>query len=155
MLIIISEYGLGGRPSPEGDVYSYGVVVLEMVAGKRPTDVMFHEGVTLHEWVRIHYPHDVDAVTAETKWRAPSPPTPMPAPHHNSLYYKKMKREVVAELIEVGLVCTQVSPAARPTMLEVARRISLLKQDLARYDNDAAAGDVEESSSSTANSSSF
>lgn len=149
-MLIISEYGLGGRPSPDGDVYSYGVVVLEMVTGKRPTGVMFHEGVTLHEWVRIHYPHDVDALTAEAKWRAPPPPTPVPAPHHNSLYYKKMKMDVVAELIEVGLLCTQVSPAARPTMLDVARRISLLKQDLARYD-----GDVYESSSSTANSSSF
>ncbi|KAG6499830.1 putative leucine-rich repeat receptor-like serine/threonine-protein kinase At2g24130 [Zingiber officinale] len=150
---IAPEYGLGGRPSPEGDVYSYGVVVLEMVAGKRPTDVMFHEGVTLHEWVRIHYPQDVDSVSAEAKWRALPPPTL--APHQSSLYYKKMKREVVAELIEVGLLCTQVSPATRPTMLDVARRFSLLKQDLARYDDDAAAGDVEESSSSTTNSSSF
>jgi hypothetical protein len=36
----------------------------ELITGKRPTDVIFHEGLTLHDWVRRHYPHDVGAVLA-------------------------------------------------------------------------------------------
>uniref|UniRef100_J3MBX4 non-specific serine/threonine protein kinase n=1 Tax=Oryza brachyantha TaxID=4533 RepID=J3MBX4_ORYBR len=59
---IAPEYGLGGHPSPQGDVYSFGVMMLELITGKRPTDVIFHEGLTLHDWVRRHYPHDVAAI---------------------------------------------------------------------------------------------
>ena len=39
----------------------------------------------------------------------------------------------VVELIELGLVCTQHSPALRPTMADVCHEITLLKEDLARH----------------------
>ena len=55
---------MGGHPSTQGDVYSFGGMLLEVITGKRPTDVIFHEGLTLHDWVRRRYPHDVGAVLA-------------------------------------------------------------------------------------------
>ncbi|XP_074282400.1 uncharacterized protein LOC141606913, partial [Silene latifolia] len=42
------EYGLGSGPSTEGDVYSYGILLLELMTGKSPTDSMFKEGYSLH-----------------------------------------------------------------------------------------------------------
>jgi hypothetical protein len=39
----------------------------------------------------------------------------------------------VVELIELGLVCTQHSPALRPTMADVCHEITLRKEDLARH----------------------
>ncbi|PIA54655.1 hypothetical protein AQUCO_00900905v1 [Aquilegia coerulea] len=50
------EYGLGGGVSPKGDVYSYGIVLLEMFTGKKPTDTMFTEELDLHKWVAMALP---------------------------------------------------------------------------------------------------
>ncbi|KAL8102855.1 hypothetical protein AgCh_027397 [Apium graveolens] len=45
------EYGLGGTVSTKGDVYSYGIFLLEMLTGKKTTDPMFHKGFTLQNFV--------------------------------------------------------------------------------------------------------
>ncbi|KAM3731888.1 hypothetical protein ACB098_11G017200 [Castanea mollissima] len=51
-----SEYGMGGEASTEGDVYSYGVLVLEMFTGRRLTDDMFKDGLNLHNFVKMSLP---------------------------------------------------------------------------------------------------
>ncbi|KAF0901973.1 hypothetical protein E2562_011803 [Oryza meyeriana var. granulata] len=122
---IAPEYGLGGHPSPQGDVYSFGVMILELITGKRPTDVIFHEGLTLHDWVRRHYPHDLAVVVARS-WLTGA--AAAVAVDGAAVGY-----DVVAELIDLGLACTQHSPSARPTTVEVCHEIALLKEDLAKH----------------------
>ncbi|XP_022040028.2 putative receptor-like protein kinase At3g47110 [Helianthus annuus] len=46
------EYGLGSEVSTSGDIYSYGIMLLEMMTGKRPVDPMFEKGLTLHSYAR-------------------------------------------------------------------------------------------------------
>lgn len=41
------EYGMGSRASTSGDVYSFGILLLEMLVLKKPTDQMFEEGLNL------------------------------------------------------------------------------------------------------------
>ncbi|TYI83840.1 hypothetical protein E1A91_D05G321400v1 [Gossypium mustelinum] len=47
------EYGMGGSTSPEGDIYSYGILVLEMITRKRPTDDMFDDEMSLHSYFPV------------------------------------------------------------------------------------------------------
>ena len=42
-----------------GDVYSYGILLLEMITGKRPTDGMFKDGLELHSYVKMALPDRV------------------------------------------------------------------------------------------------
>ncbi|XP_019195991.1 PREDICTED: probable LRR receptor-like serine/threonine-protein kinase At3g47570 [Ipomoea nil] len=46
------EYGLGSRPSKAGDVYSFGILILEMLTGKSPTDELFKDGLNLHSYAK-------------------------------------------------------------------------------------------------------
>lgn len=54
-VLAASEYFETGRATTKGDVYSYGVVLLELLTGKRPTDESFLEnGTRLVTWVSVH-----------------------------------------------------------------------------------------------------
>ncbi|KAL8493059.1 hypothetical protein ACS0TY_024320 [Phlomoides rotata] len=117
---IAPEYGMGKLASPEGDVYSYGVLLLEIVTGKRPTDVLFQEGSSMHEWVKSRYPNKLGPIVDEAIARA--------RPCDVDSFDRKVWCDVVLELIELGLICTQYSPSTRPTMLDVAHEVSTLKQ---------------------------
>ncbi|XP_031115791.1 probable LRR receptor-like serine/threonine-protein kinase At3g47570 [Ipomoea triloba] len=46
------EYGMGSRPSKAGDVYSFGILILEMLTGKRPTHELFQDGLNLHSYAK-------------------------------------------------------------------------------------------------------
>nr|GEW74749.1 receptor kinase-like protein Xa21 [Tanacetum cinerariifolium] len=59
------EYGLGSEISREGDVYSFGILLLEMMTGKRPTDSMF-QGLNLHSYVKTALAHDMIAIVEPT-----------------------------------------------------------------------------------------
>jgi serine/threonine protein kinase len=46
----IIEYGEGSSVSTLGDVYSIGILLLEMFTGKSPTDEMFRDSLDLHKF---------------------------------------------------------------------------------------------------------
>lgn len=119
-----TEYGMGKHASSEGDVYSFGVILLEIVTGKRPTDVLIHEGSSLHEWVKIQYtqPHKLENIVQQALQRC----SLSCVPRHDT----KILEDVMLELIELGLLCTQNNPSTRPTMLDVAQEMGRLKDYL-------------------------
>ncbi|XP_077237227.1 uncharacterized protein LOC143878896 [Tasmannia lanceolata] len=56
---IAPEYGTGGHVSMAGDVYSYGILLLEMFTGKSPTGDIFTDGLSLRKFAELAFPEQV------------------------------------------------------------------------------------------------
>ncbi|KAJ7952001.1 Leucine-rich receptor-like protein kinase family protein [Quillaja saponaria] len=118
---IAPEYGFGSNTSTKGDVYSFGILVLEMITRKRPTDDMFVGGLSLQIWVKSHYHGRVERVIDPSLGEASRDQSPE---------VKRMWETAIAELVELGILCTQESPSTRPTMLDAADDLDRLKRYL-------------------------
>ncbi|VAI17937.1 unnamed protein product [Triticum turgidum subsp. durum] len=115
------EYGYGSNPTTKGDVYSFGVLVMEMVTRKKPTDDMFEGGLSLHKWVKSHYHGRAHAVVDQALARMVLDQTPE---------VRRMSDAAIGELLELGILCTQESASTRPSMLDAADDLDRLKRYL-------------------------
>uniref|UniRef100_A0A0A9CE43 non-specific serine/threonine protein kinase n=1 Tax=Arundo donax TaxID=35708 RepID=A0A0A9CE43_ARUDO len=123
------EYGVDSRVSIEGDVYSYGVLLLEMFTGKRPTDSLFQGGQTLQSYVAACYPDRIMEIVD---------PTLLPLDNRylneldsfcNEIDTEKLK-ECMASIFRVGLQCSQESSRARMHIRTAIREFGMIKDVL-------------------------
>ncbi|KAF8089493.1 hypothetical protein N665_0505s0043 [Sinapis alba] len=102
------------RVSQKADVYSFGVVLLELLTGKAPSiSVMNEEGMDLARWV-----HSV----GREAWRSEV--------FDSELMSLETVEEEMAEMLQLGIECTEQHPDKRPVMVEVVGRIQELRQSV-------------------------
>ncbi|KAF8666387.1 hypothetical protein HU200_053493 [Digitaria exilis] len=120
------EYGMGSRISTEGDVYSYGIVLLEMLTGKRPTDELFEDGFTLHKYVEEALPQ-IDEILD------PDISKEIGGDHdsHTQSHEQGNKTEVqkcVMQLLNLGLLCSKEAPKDRPNIQDIYSEVVAVKE---------------------------
>ncbi|GJY61459.1 leucine-rich repeat protein [Tanacetum coccineum] len=60
------EYGIVSDMTSSGDIYSFGISLLEVMTGKKPTDDMFNDGLSLHKFAYMALPdHAVDVIDGD------------------------------------------------------------------------------------------
>uniref|UniRef100_A0A8R7P9V1 non-specific serine/threonine protein kinase n=2 Tax=Triticum urartu TaxID=4572 RepID=A0A8R7P9V1_TRIUA len=119
------EYGMGCGVSVGGDVYSFGVLLLELLTGKRPTDDMFVDGLSLCKFCESMLPDRVAEILDPR----------MAHEEHQGSIEAWMQRYVVPS-VALGLSCTMESPKDRPGMKDVYAELSAIRASfLERHDD--------------------
>ncbi|KAE9466583.1 hypothetical protein C3L33_01530, partial [Rhododendron williamsianum] len=122
----LSKYGIGGRTSIEGDVYSYGILLLEMLIGKRPTDEMFTIRQSLHEFCKVALPERVmDIVDPRMLLEEP---TEADNDAQNERVRRAKIRECLVSLVRIGIACSAEPPGERMNIKDVIIGLMTIKE---------------------------
>ncbi|XP_059295351.1 putative receptor-like protein kinase At3g47110 [Lycium ferocissimum] len=118
---IPTEYGSGGQASALGDVYSFGIVLLEVFICRRPTDAMFNECLNLHKYVSMALPENVMEI---------ADPVMLLAEEEQNINQDQARRieECLVSVLEIGLACSASSPRDRVPIDTVLSKLQAIKE---------------------------
>ncbi|CAL4961952.1 unnamed protein product [Urochloa decumbens] len=127
------EYASSGKASRKSDVFSYGIMLLEVMTGKKPTNAMFNDEMSLREWVNQAFPsrlaHVVDQdillrdeeATSSRDIQQVGLSSGEDSPNNWSC---------IEQVVDLGLQCSRDSPEERLTMKDVAAKLARIKECL-------------------------
>ncbi|KAK4579479.1 hypothetical protein RGQ29_029232 [Quercus rubra] len=139
------EYGMGGEASKEGDMYSYGIFLLEVFLGKRPTDEMFKDSLNLHNFAKMALPkrlvqivdpillsREVEEKQTSTLAREDNNENEIQADEEtldivNLCQIDANVHKCLVSVLQIGLACSMELPKERMNMEEVTREMHLIK----------------------------
>ncbi|XP_050154933.1 putative receptor-like protein kinase At3g47110 isoform X1 [Malus sylvestris] len=128
------EYGMGGELSTYGDVYSYGILLLQMLTGKRPTDDMFKGGMDLHNFVITALPGHVeeicDPLLVQIEESKSSTNPRSNRGNHTPNDQRKRVVGCLTSIARVGVACSVAMPRKRKDMSNVVAELSLIRDML-------------------------
>ncbi|KAA3481824.1 putative LRR receptor-like serine/threonine-protein kinase [Gossypium australe] len=127
------EYGMGSKLSTNGDVYSYGILLLEILTGKRPTNERFKEGLSLHNFVKVAFPDRVveiiDPILLQESTRGGTV-TDITLNENNLGNDEYLG--CLNSIFKIGLTCSTESPSERMDMSDVVTKLCSIRDKLLR-----------------------
>uniref|UniRef100_A0A7N2LKD2 non-specific serine/threonine protein kinase n=1 Tax=Quercus lobata TaxID=97700 RepID=A0A7N2LKD2_QUELO len=110
------EYGVGCDVSTKGDVYSYGILLLEMITGKRPTNCVFEGGLNLHNYASMALPNRVIEI---------SDPKLL-----NNCGDTDRTEECLISMVKIGVSCSMELPQERWDIIKALSELYLVRDIL-------------------------
>ncbi|KAL3649805.1 hypothetical protein CASFOL_006208 [Castilleja foliolosa] len=118
---IAPEYGTGGFVSVKCDVYSYGIILLEVFTRRRPTDEIFTGNMGLRSWVNSSMPNALSDVI--------DPSLLMMSPADEDQGSNQIF-DCLSTVMELGLNCSVESPRERMKIKDVIAALNKIKLKL-------------------------
>lgn len=125
---IAPEYGFGSKISTEGDVFSYGIIILEMLTGKRPTDEMFKDGLNLYKFVEKSFPHKIEEILDPRIVPGYRDEGEDAGGNLDREGQPMVAMSCIIKLIALGLLCSAETPKDRPTMQDIYNKVITIKE---------------------------
>ncbi|KAF7851610.1 hypothetical protein BT93_L3493 [Corymbia citriodora subsp. variegata] len=121
------EYANGSQVSREGDVYSYGILLLEMFTGLRPTNDIFRENLNLHNYVTEALPQRaMEIIDPVLLHEGESHNSSQDSLHERNHIFQ----ECLEVIYRIGLACSAEEPRRRMSMDKVATQLHSIRKQL-------------------------
>ncbi|GMP36402.1 hypothetical protein CsSME_00008542 [Camellia sinensis var. sinensis] len=117
-MVIKIKYGSEGRVSTNGDIYSYGVMLLETFTRKKPTDEMFSAEINLRQWVSTSLPNKIMEIVDDGLLRMQNGSDVVTS------------QSILLAILELGLECTSDIPAERSDIKKVLVKLNKIRKQL-------------------------
>ncbi|WMV21067.1 hypothetical protein MTR67_014452 [Solanum verrucosum] len=111
------EYGMVNKVSALGDMYSFGILILEIFTGRRPTDTLFQASSSPHHFVETALPEKVMEILDKTTFHGEMSKATNVKEYWGSI--KKEEMECLVSILEIGVACSAESPRDRLTVTQV------------------------------------
>ncbi|PIN20541.1 Serine/threonine protein kinase [Handroanthus impetiginosus] len=112
---IAPEYGSEGTVSTSGDVYSYGIMLMEVLTRRRPTDELFSDSLSLRQWVKAGYPNSLMEVVDANLF-------------HEEDRLNNQLIVCLQSVVELSLDCSKEAPDERISMRDAMLRLKKIKE---------------------------
>ncbi|KAL5720188.1 hypothetical protein ACHQM5_012875 [Ranunculus cassubicifolius] len=110
------EYGMHADVSIKGDMYSYGILLLEMFTGKKPTDDMFVGGLNLRQFSQTNSPlHFEDGISM---WLL----------NERKPNLESKKSDILTSVITLGFACSVDVASERLDIKDVLKELHSLRE---------------------------
>lgn len=126
-----AKYGMGSEVSTYEDMYSYGIIILEMFTGKKPTDGMFRDGLNLHNFAMMVSPKKVMEIVDPIFLQSNNAKETKTETTHNSRQVRNEKvQECLTSIVRIGIACSAESPRERMNISNMAAELHLIRNSL-------------------------